>query len=108
MVWNPNTPSTGAGLTSQPIRDNFEELELLTYGGRGRFNTTTGYQVTFANYGLSDLPDTKYHVSVTPLGMNDNIGTVYVGSRTITGFIVYNSGTDAQIPFTWSLGYRST
>lgn len=107
MVWNPNVPSAGAGLTSQPIRDNFEELEILTYGGRGIFNSTTGTVITFEDYGFADLDDTKYHVSIMPLGMNDNLGVVYTGSRLKTGFTVYNSGTDVQIPFTWVLGYRS-
>ena len=107
MTWNPNTPASGAGLTSQPIRDNFEELEILTYGGKGVFNSTTGVALLFSDYGLSDLTTTQYHVSITPLGMNDNLGVVYTGNRTLTGFTVYNTGTDIQIPFTWALGYRS-
>jgi len=109
MKWNPKEPLNG--LVSQPIRDNFKALDKLKYSGWGKFNSTTGVEITFDYNSLPNLLDGGYVVFVSPIMENGDtvpvLGQVWVSDKTQRGFTVYCSEADTATMFLWTIGVNN-
>lgn len=67
-------------------------------GGSSTTNGTTGRALTFS----AALPDTDYHVSITPSAAQaGQLGEVWV-TKTTSGCTIYNDGATG-ISFTWAV-----
>lgn len=79
-------------------------VDLVNASVSGEYNTSTfagtgGRAITFA----TAQADTNYTVVVTPSAdPGGSLGEVWVGSLTVNGFTVYNSGT-ATTAFRWKV-----
>ncbi len=67
-------------------------------GGSSTTNGLSGRSISFA----SSLPDTDYHITITPtVQAQGQFGELWY-SKTTTGFTLYNDGA-AGLGFTWSV-----
>jgi hypothetical protein len=66
--------------------------------GASTTNGTTGRTVSFS----TALPDTDYHVSITPTADQDGSLGDYWYTKTVNNFVLYNDGA-AGIAFTYAV-----
>lgn len=105
MSWDARQPQFG--LSSSAVRSNFQALDKLFYNGFGKYNSTTGAEINFAEEGFEPFEDTNYSVIITTVIKKGQamptIGKIWVDDITKDGFKVY-CDTSVGDNFTWVVG----